>query len=233
MTPTLIVTRPLAQSARFTADVTAAWGRPLHVLISPLLQIEPLPVTMPEADILIFTSANGVKAATTLGLPKGLDAWCVGAKTTALAKEAGFETRTGPGDADGLVNDIIAAQPTGRIAHIRGTHTRGDVVMRLKAAGLDCVDVVAYDQVACALTPEAVAALNGSKPVILPLFSPRSCTILSRQGPFAAPISVVALSQAVKTAIDPEQNWQVSVAARPDVDAMMAALVNTLARTAV
>ena len=232
MTPTLIVTRPSAQSARFAADVKAAWGRPLHVLISPLLRIEPLPVAKPKADALIFTSANGVKAAMALRLPRGLVAWCVGEKTAALAKEAGFAPKTGPGDADGLVHDLIRAHPTGRIAHIRGTHTRGDVVARLKAAGLDCFDVVAYDQLECPLTSEVVSALNGVNPVILPLFSPRTCTILKKQGPYAAPLCVVAMSEAVKNAIDPVDHWQVSVAVRPDTDAMMAAVLHELARIA-
>lgn len=232
MTPTLIVTRPLAQSVRFAAEVEASCKQPVRVLISPLLKIEMLPVATPVAEVCVFTSANGVEAAKALNLPKGIIAWCVGEKTAALAHDAGFVPQIGPGDADGLVADMISAHQTGKIAHIRGTHTRGNVAARLIAAGLDCIDVVAYDQTAVALSTEALAALHDANPVILPLFSPRTSTILNKQGPFTAPIWAVAMSEAVKNAVDPGADWNVSVAARPDAEAMLAGTLRVLSHVA-
>jgi uroporphyrinogen-III synthase len=221
MTPTLIVTRPAPQGRRFAADLAARWDGALHVIQSPLLEIVPVAAQIDQPDYLIFTSVNGVAAAEALKLPKGLTAWCVGAKTAEAAKAAGFGTVTGPGDAKGLVNDIITQRPNGQFAHIRGQHTRGDICARLTDAGLRCVDVIGYDQRPVPLTPEAKAALSATSPLIFPVFSPRTATILSNAGPFVAPIHVVALSGAVKDAVDMHSVTGISVAARPDADAMI------------
>jgi uroporphyrinogen-III synthase len=228
MMPTLIVTRPIAQSESFAASVMAAWDGPLNLIVSPLIEIVPLPATIPDVDSVIFTSANGVSAARSLGLPAGLKAWCVGDRTAQIAKQAGFDPIIGPGDAEGLVARLIVAQPTGIIAHIRGMHARGDVSARLNAAGVNCVDVVAYDQQSCALTPQAHMALFADEPVIFPLFSPRTSTILSKQGPFKAPVHIIALSDAVKSAVDPALGWDIAVASTPDADAMKLATLAAL-----
>lgn len=228
MTPTLIVTRPKAQSDAFAAQVQAAYGQPLSVIVSPLIEIRPVPATVPQVDAVIFTSANGVQAAAALGLPQGLQAWCVGGKTAAAAQAAGFDPITGPGDAEGLLHDILSARPAGSIAHIRGKHARGDLAARLTAAGIDCADIVAYDQVALDLNGPALKALGGQNPVVLPLFSPRSCTILYEQGPFTAPIHAVALSNAVAESLPASQGWSVKIASRPDSAAMLEAVLGQL-----
>ncbi len=230
MTPTLIVTRPIAQSENFAASVLSAWNGPLNLIISPLIEIVQVPATVSDVSSVIFTSANGVNAARNLRLPAGMKAWCVGDKTAQIAKQAGFDPIIGPGDAEGLVARLMSARPTGRIAHIRGAHARGDVSERLNAAGLSCIDVVAYDQQPCALSPQALAALNANKPVIFPLFSPRTGTILNQQGPFVASVHVVALSEAVANAVDPALDWDITVASTPDGDAMKIATLAALQR---
>lgn len=228
MTPTVILTRPKAQSESFAAQLRARWDGPIDIIIAPLIAIVPVAVTCDAPDAVIFTSTNGVSASAKLGLPKGLTAWCVGAKTAELAAAAGFEPITGPGDADGLVAKIIAARLDGPLAHIRGRHARGDVSARLNAAGISCVDVVAYDQKACQLTQEARQAVVAKKSVIFPLFSPRTATILNSEGPFAAEIHAVALSAAVQSAISSEVTEQITVAAHPDGTAMLNATLDVL-----
>jgi uroporphyrinogen-III synthase len=230
MKPTLIVTRPTAQGERFAASVASAWDGPLEMIVSPLIKIVPVKVTAPNVAAVIFTSANGVYAAAAMGLPAGLAAWCVGGRTAQAAQQSGYVPITGPGDADGLVAHLISARPAGTVAHIRGKHARGDVCARLNAAGLLCLDVVAYDQQSCALSSRAHAALNADIPVVAPLFSPRTSTILSEQGPFAATIHVIALSNAVKEAIDPALNWDIAVVSSPDGEAMIRATVAALRR---
>lgn len=228
MTSTLIMTRPLAQSERFAAEVAAMWDGPLRVIISPLIEIVRVPAEQPDVNTLIFTSANGVDAAQAMDFPKGMTAWCVGAKTAQIAKAAGFETITGPGDADGLVASLISAAPIGSFAHIRGKHARGDIAAHLIMAGIDCVDVVAYDQMSRKLSAQAHAALCATDPVTFPLFSPRTCTILGEQGPFTAPVHAVALSHAVKGALDPRLGWDAVVADAPSGPAMRDAVIAAL-----
>lgn len=228
MTPTVILTRPKAQSESFAAEILAEWNGALNIIHAPLIKIVPVDARFTTPDAVIFTSGNGVSASERLGLPKGLTAWCVGSKTADLARDAGFEPVTGPGDADGLVREIIAAQPRGRLAHIRGMHARGDVSTRLNEAGIRCEDVVAYDQKACPMTSEAKSAISAQKCVIFPLFSPRTATILNGEGPFAAAVHVIALSEAVKSAIAPEIAKQVTLSKSPDGNAMLCATLDAL-----
>ena len=133
--PTLILTRPKAQSEAFAAAVSKAWGKPLHVIQSPLIKIVMLPATLPACDAVILTSANGVAAARALDVPAGTTAWCVGEKTAQAAKDAAFVPVAGPGDADGLVAMIAGSGTQDRLVHVRGQHAIGDVGARLSAAG--------------------------------------------------------------------------------------------------
>ncbi|MEM8539131.1 MAG: uroporphyrinogen-III synthase, partial [Pseudomonadota bacterium] len=98
MTPTLIMTRPSGQGTAFVAAVRQAWAQPLHIIDSPLLEIQHTAIDVGQVDGVIFTSVNGVVGASGL---TGLQAWCVGAKTAAAARAAGFKAIAGPGDADG------------------------------------------------------------------------------------------------------------------------------------
>jgi uroporphyrinogen-III synthase len=228
MTPTLILTRPVAQSESFAAEVAAQWDGTIQIIQSPLIEIVLLPATCDAPDAVIFTSANGVAAAQRLDLPKGLEAWCVGTRTAELAKAAGFVPVIGPGDADGLVKTLITAKPMGRLVHIRGVYGRGNISERLNAAGLICEDVIAYDQKEMPLTKEARSALAASDPVIFPLFSPRTATILNKQGPFIAPVHVVSMSDAVQKAVTMGQDVQFVTAQKPDRDSMVAATLALL-----
>jgi uroporphyrinogen-III synthase len=228
MTASLIITRPEAQSESFAAEMAARWEGPLYIVISPLLRVIPLVPAIGAVEELIFTSANGVEAAQRLNIRKGLRAWCVGDKTGDLAKAAGFMPHVGPGDADGLVDTIIAVKPKGRLVHLRGKHSRGAVTSRLREAGVDCEDFVTYDQQPQMLNKDAQRALDGQKPVFFPLFSPRTATILREQGPFSAPVHVIALSKAVADAFGQNTARQITVADRPDMPAMLTATVDAL-----
>jgi uroporphyrinogen-III synthase len=233
MTPTLIVTRPAPQGEAFAQIVQAQWNGPLHVVLSPLIKIEPIQVSADLSDLtgIILTSVNGVEAAKRLQLSANLPAWCVGRKTGALARQAGFDPIIGPRDADALAQLIIKLAPTGPIAHIRGRHTRGDICIQLTRANIPCIDVVAYDQVECALNDDAREKLGGKKPVIFPLFSPRTATILSNEGSFAAPTYIVAMSNAVKAAVSNLANVKIEIAVRPDENAMVAATLKACTQT--
>ena len=140
--------------------------------------------------------------------------------------------RSGPGDAAGLTRAIVAAAPHGQLVHIRGAHARGDIFAQLSQAGLRCAEVVAYDQQPCPLSLEAKNALSGDLPVLLPLFSPRTGSILKEHGPFAAPLHVIAISDATAAAVEGIGANATHVAATPDAPAMRDAVVAALAEVA-
>ena len=88
------------------------------------------------------------------------------------------------------------------------------------------VERVAYAQEAQPLTAQAVALLQGDKPVIAPIFSPRTAEILAaecRRITATAPLIVIAMSPAVAEAAR-DFAATVIVAAHPDADSMGAAL---------
>ncbi|ASM74000.1 MULTISPECIES: uroporphyrinogen-III synthase [Roseobacteraceae] len=190
---TLLMTRPEAGSHGFVAALPDAVTQSCEVVISPLIRIEPLTVDTPDCDAAVFTSAHGVAHA-----PQALGrrAFCVGNATTDAAAKAGWQAQHSGQDAETLVAALIAAQPQGRLVHFSGTHTRGDVVGHLRAAGLTADSVAVYDQVLLPLTEAAQNRLNGTNPVIVPLFSSRSALHFSQSTVGAAPLYLGAISAA-------------------------------------
>lgn len=230
MSPILLITRPIAQGEDFAEAVRAAlpeaeWP---EFLLSPLMDIVPVEGARADGDVagVIFTSQNAVEAARGMDLPAGLPAFCVGQKTAAAAREAGFEAKRGPGDAARLVGQLLKERPAGPLLHIRGHHSRGDVTERLSAGGIEVAEVIAYDQRARPLSEAALAALSGNKPVVLPLFSPRTSTIFQGSGPVRAPLHVVAISPAAR--LSGVAMASEIIAAAPEARAMLDATLDRI-----
>lgn len=226
MSPTLphvLLTRPERD-----ARALAGWiGGRAHVVISPLMRIEPvggLPDLAAYGGV-IFTSRNGVAVA---GAGAGRVAHVVGERTAKAAQDAGWRVDHVASDAQTLCQMLIDAPPKPPLLHLRGEQVRGSLAARLTAAGIETQARIVYRQPAQMLTKEARAMLSGESRVILPLFSPRSAALLARQGPFSAVLDVVALSQAVADAAQVLRPKAVAVADRPDLAAMQAALSGRL-----
>ncbi len=178
-TPLCLLTRPDAQSRAFAACLPE-----LDVLIAPILRITALdfdPAVPDAAEAFIFTSANAVPFA---GAARGRSALCVGTQTAEAAEAAGFQVIEGPGDALRMLPMLAGRESW---LHLHGRH---------RARELPVPSLAVYDQTAVALTAEARAALAGHRPLILPVFSPRSGLLLSDAlADATAPIAVVAISE--------------------------------------
>ena len=217
-TPRILLTRPLAASRPFARDL-AAEG--LSVLESPVQAIQPVAFDRPHKMAgAIFTSRNGVEAVEGANLP----CWCVGNATMQAAKTRGWQARSAAGDAEALFGRILADAPVGRLVHFRGAFARGNLCERLREAGFDAQEVVVYQQVSQPLSSEAVDLLNCQNPVILPIFSPRSAAQLVQQGPFSAPLIIVAMSDAVAGEAAALGPARLIVADKPDARSMVAAI---------
>ena len=230
MTATILLTRPTAGSARFLKELEAALGGTVPAVISPLIEIEPIQSKWDGAPVagLVLTSENGAEAAGGIGLPPGLRTYAVGDRTADAARSAGFVPITAGGDVESLIALILSTGDKGPLLHLRGEHSRGDIAARLTDAGVICAQKIVYRQTEIRLSPAASALLAGSDPVILPLFSPRTCTILVNQGVFSAPLHVVALSEAVAAVSKRLSPKTVVCAERPDSSAMLAATMSCL-----
>lgn len=219
MKPTLIITRPVPDGARFAGEVAAHIDVP--TILSPLQEIVPLD-TECDAGGYLFTSSNGVAQASRLGLSAG-PAWCVGDRTAQMARDAGFDAQSANGNAEDLIAMVLNQRPAIALAHIRGRAARGDIAPRLSAAGIHCDDVIAYDQRAIALTKEAKVAIEGVNPVIIPLFSPRTASLLLEQIRLGSHIELIAISQVTANALAPHHAMVVDA---PNGVEMLAAVVN-------
>lgn len=229
----VLLTRAKGQSDSFSAALSARFGLQLRPVIAPLMAPEYLSPPLPAGPFagVIFTSGQGVEAATRLGVTLPGQAWCVGAQTAEKARAAGFQaSAAGGGDAAALVADILADRPSGRLLHLRGEDARGEVAEQLNFAGIETVSVVVYRQAARQLTAEAVALLEAEGPVIVPVFSPRSATLLRSALPDAlrADLSLVAMSAAVAEALAKVPHVALHLAKRPDADAMLDAVAQCL-----
>ena len=222
--PVILLTRPLDAATRFAQEIAQTLNE-VKVVVSPILQIEYAGELPGGAFVgVIFTSAYGVEGYLRTGGDISCPCWCVGEATAKAAIKAGMQAKSAGGDADALVRQIVEHGVQGPLLHVRGAHVRGDVAARLTKAGCTTREAVVYDQVVQVLSEEAKVVLNCGKPVIVPLFSPRSAREFARQHMGSAPIYVAAMSQAVAEALGGLQYAQIMVAERPDAAAMLIAV---------
>lgn len=227
LAPILLLTRPEAAAQRFLTQL----GIQVQTLIAPLMQIELLDVAPVRADLraIILTSENGAMAAGRIdGLPRR--AYCVGDRTAEAARALGFAPISANGDARALIALILSHRETGPLLYLRGEHISGDVARWLNTAGVVTGQAVAYRQTSLPLAKAALTALNGLAPVVLPLFSPRTVTILIAQGPFTAPLYVVPISATVAQMALALHPKVVEQADSPDALAMVRAVNRCLGR---
>ncbi|WP_177218588.1 uroporphyrinogen-III synthase [Donghicola eburneus] len=194
----------------------------MPIVISPVLDIAPLPDLLPLEHVkgLIVTSKNGVDALIAKTDRRDLPVYAVGQRTTAAAAAAGFAARQMGDDADELVEGLLRLGPKAPLLHLRGEVSRGDVAQRLSTHGILTREKVVYAQTPISLTEDAKILLNGTFPVVLPLFSPRSAKLLAQQVTGIAPRYVVAMSWAVASELP--QGWAktIIIASRADSPAM-------------
>lgn len=219
--PALLMTRPESDSLAFVQKLTQA-GCAFRAVISPLFKVVPAQ-SLPDVRGmrgLIFTSANGVLAWTALGGPVDLPVYTIGPATTLAARAAGFQAWRAGKDADDLVAHLLALGVEGPLLHAHGAHVRGDVAKRLTAGGVLTEPAMLYDQMALELNKEAQIALCGNRPVVVPLFSPRTARLLVKAHP-VAPLLVAAMSEAVAFELSGLHIAELKVASRPDSAAML------------
>ncbi|WP_037266924.1 uroporphyrinogen-III synthase [Roseivivax halodurans] len=218
--PVLLLTRTEAAALRFHGLLAEA---PAHdLIVSPLLSIRfrgALP-DIPAGTILLLTSANAARAYAALGGSPALRAYAVGEATAAAAREAGLAPESVGGDVEAMLSRLLADRPDAPLLHLRGAETRGRLTERLAEAGLAASEAVTYDQDLQPLSAEARSALDGAVPVVAPLFSPRTAEAFAGGRPFAAPLYIAAMSDAVADAAAEAQAERVCVADAPDARTM-------------
>lgn len=225
--PPILVTRPEPQATRFGRALRAEdWtGR---VFVSPLMVPVFPHVSVPARPFaaIVLTSETGALAAARLpGLPRL--AWCVGDRTAQVARAKGFTTRSAQGDAAALAALIQGEQAKGPLLYLHGRETRGNLAETLNSAGIETIPLLAYAQDPRPLTQAALRLIRSPGPVVLPILSPRTATLLVaawQAGGAKATPHVVAMSPAVAEAARPLMPATLDIAVRPDGDSLLATL---------
>ena len=233
--PTILLTRPAQASDRFALSLRDRFGPEIRIVVSPLLSPHLLSPPLPAGSFraLVFTSETGVAGFRQVSADRGLPAWCVGHRTAAAAQEAGLETMSANGDLDALVEEIRKAHLTGPLLYARGRDAAGNLKERLLSLNIPVTDLVVYEQQATPLTPLAAAILAEERPVLAPLFSPRTAAFFCAEPPVQqrhAPLMIAALSPAVVAASSAAGAQQTVCAARPDAAAMLDAIASLLTK---
>ncbi len=214
MPATLLLTRPRAASQRLLDVVQAAVGQ-VEAIISPIMRIE----AVGEPDLsgqphLIVTSANGARFAGDL---RGHIAWVVGKRTAQAVKQAGGKVAFTAPDSAALLQHLTDSRPATPLIWLRGRHVASDIAGPLNAQGLATREVIVYDQVAQPPDPGLLAALQGERSAILPLYSPRSATLtgaaIERLG---TGLHVICISPAVASAWRQATGGESEICATPE-----------------
>jgi uroporphyrinogen-III synthase len=229
--PRLLLTRPQAQAAAFAGAVRQRFGTDFGAVIAPLQEIRFVDSSCDPTgfDGLVFTSRNGVAGFSAAFGPGRGPAWCVGQATARAAAAAGFDSRSASGALPDLAAQLRREAAGLTLLYARGAHVAGDLSAIVGETGPTILEVVLYKQQACPLSAEGAALLSGAAPVLLPVFSARSASLLDGALRHArAPLRVAAMSPAVARALPVQARDRVALAQTPDAEGMLNALAELL-----
>ena len=227
--PILILTRPEADARAFAARVRDLRQAQARVVISPAFAIRPEPAPLPDGIAgLVLTSRHGVAEAARRGLA-GLPAWCVGDATADAARAAGLDARSASGDAEALVDLLLAERPAGLLVHLAGAHHRGEIAERLTDAGLNARRITAYRQEPLGPSDALRQVAEGTAPAVAAIFSPRSVLPLAALS-WTGPLHGIAMSAAVAEALQTVPCDTLVTVPRPEAFAMAEATAAALDR---
>ncbi|MEM8578337.1 MAG: uroporphyrinogen-III synthase [Pseudomonadota bacterium] len=192
----------------------------LRPVFAPLWWMEAVGGDVPDFDVALFTSVNGVRFG-----PDGLGrtAYCVGAATADAARARGWQALVMGPDVDAMTTDLVAAAPEGRLAHLSGAASRGALAETLRAAGLNAARHVCYRQVALPMADD-VRDLLRTEVTLVPLFSPDGVAHFASEIGRAPRAHLALISPAAAQNLPPNAFASVGIAVAPNAAAMGAAL---------
>lgn len=215
--PTVLVTRPRDSSLRFLDALSGVAG-PFVPLVAPAFETVATQDSVPQFDVAIFTSQVGARFAPD---GNGRRAYCVGDTTAAAVHARGYDAVSAAGAVQDLINLILSHVPHGRLLHIRGENSVGDVSVHLRAEGLTCDDAVVYRKQRTPLAADMKEQINTSAGLILPLFSAETVSIIARWKVSFDAAQIIAISDAVAQASRGLEPAGITVSPTPDLRGMI------------
>jgi uroporphyrinogen-III synthase len=194
------ITRAAPDGARTAERVRALGAEPI---LTPLITIIPCgyDTNVEDAQALLFTSSNGVRAFPDARRLHAKPVLTVGDATADAARAAGFsDVRSANGDVSALAALAAATlrPDAGKLVHIAGDHVAGDLAGALRAAGFSVERRFAYAaRAAGTLPPELLGPLD----VVLFHSARAAETFVQLGAPNAGALTAACLSQAVADAV--------------------------------
>jgi len=228
--PKIILTRPEPGLSKFSVQL--AQEVPSAQQYCEALQVidfKPYQGDLARYSGFVFTSSNGVRAAKRWDLPPRLG-FGVGQVTTELARSYCDPVYDGGSDVEALIALIKSMMPDGPLLHIRGRVSVGNLATRLSEHGIETHEAIGYQQNVCTPSDVLIQLLQGGKPMILPLFSPKSAEILKTLSTNREHWHVIAMSQAVAEIFDANKVWKLEIARKPNGAAMLDCVTNAWRR---
>ena len=226
----MLVTRP-EPDAQSTMARLDALG--IEAVVAPVMVRQTLDASLPPSNgftAMVLTSANAVRALAdrnALEQYRHLPVFAVGDRTAREATEAGFErVSSAAGAFQDLVNAMTIARMRGPIFYPTGKHQSADLAKALAPLGVMVATAKVYDMVAIDALPEPVLAALGEGIGAVLAYSRRSAEIFASLAADMprdrrSSLAMLCLSEAVAEPLLEARFSRISLADRPDEDAMM------------
>ena len=225
----LLLTRPLGGNERFCLKIKHLLYS-CEILDNPIQKIDFLPSLskINKNSVLIFTSANGLRAAKKHNLINK-KCFVVGANTKKIAVSFGYDVLGFSKDQENLLKLIKSKKPTESMVHIRGKHTVGNLCDALKRNQFSCLDIIGYNQEPLKIKKQNLQKIHSGRPVILPIFSSRSAELLQSNLDLTG-FNVIAISEAVAKIVTGVELGELVISKKPDLNSMQEATLAILRR---
>ena len=215
----IIITRPKEDGAALAEKLRKLGHMPVLIELITIVPRHDVVIPQRRYQVICLTSANGVRALSTINGLEKIPVIAVGEHSLAAAQKAGFENAFAKGgDVDGLCAYVKSAfiPHSGPLLYISGSETSGDLEGKLKAAGFVVDRIITYDAVPAKL---AGHEKDVSKADCVLLYSPRSAKIWAHEieslglAETASQINHLCLSASVAAALP--QSWTKTTAPNP------------------
>ena len=225
----LLLTRPLGGNERFCLKIKHLLYS-CEILDNPIQKIDFLPSLskVNKNSVLIFTSANGLRAAKKHNLINK-KCFVVGANTKKIAVSFGYDVLGFSKDQENLLKLVKSKKPTESMVHIRGKHTVGNLCDALKRNQFSCLDIIGYNQEPLKIKKQNLQKIHSGRPVILPIFSSRSAELLQSNLDLTG-FNVIAISEAVAKIVTGVELGELVISKKPDLNSMQEATLAILRR---
>jgi uroporphyrinogen-III synthase len=235
----VLVTRPRPDADETAAELIALGHEPV---IAPLLEVTfdiGTPLELSDAQAILITSANGVRALASATDRRDLPIFAVGDASAAAARQYGFErTESADGNVQTLAELVVArlSPRDGQLVHVAGTVTAGDLSGKLALSGFGVRRAVLYRAEPVPDLPDVIGErLRSSTLEAAIFFSPRTaahfCELITSGGlvEHCGRIVAIALSNAVAEKLEKLAFSDILTAETPDQDSLFRALDATKA----